>query len=182
MLRRVVLLSLLIAGASAAAAADSSGPRARVTPTASAAAKTAPLTVTVLWDNAMSGKEAGVWMGYLFARMKYVSSHGGQYPHVVGVVAPKYEEEVHARTEAVHIYRDIRSRKPEMAAPYFDDLDRVEAAGFMREYVWKHLRRPEWQAPASALRAADFDAWAGEHIPSHQVETRGRIALQRGGG
>lgn len=136
-----------------------------------------PLTVTVLWDNAMTGKEAGIWMGYLFARMKYVSNHGGQYARVAGVVAPRYEEEVHARTEAVHIYRDIRARKPEMAAPYFDALDKVEAAGFMREYVWQFLRRPEWAAPNSPLRSVEFEHWARDALRDHRVETRGRIAL-----
>jgi hypothetical protein len=141
-----------------------------------------PLTVTVLWDDAMSGKEAGVWMGYLFARMKYVSNNGRQYKNVPGVVQPLYEEEVHARTEAVFIYRDIRSRKPEMAAPYFDELDKVEAAGFMREYVWRYLRSSHWVQPAAPLRDAEFDRWASEHLRTHAVQTRGRIALTRGSG
>jgi hypothetical protein len=141
-----------------------------------------PLTVTVLWDDAMSGKEAGVWMGYLFARMKYVSSNGGQYKNVPGVVQPLYAEEVHARTEAVFIYRDIRSRKPEMATPYFDELDKVEAAGYMREYVWRYLRSPQWVQPTAPLRDAEFDRWASEHLRTHTVQTRGRIALTRGSG
>jgi hypothetical protein len=135
---------------------------------------TEPLTVTVLWDDAMTGKEAGVWMGYLFARMKYVSSNGGRYKNVPGVIQPLYDEEVHARTEAVFIYRDIRSRKPEMAAPYFDELDKVEAAGYMRS--------PQWVQPDAPLRDAEFDRWASEYLRTHAVQTRGRIALTRGSG
>lgn len=135
------------------------------------------LTVSVLWDDAMTNKQAGVWMGYLFARVQYVSDHARDYPNVPGIVQARFEEEVHARGEAVEIYRDIRTRKPEMANEYFDALERVHAAGFMREYVWHYLKQPEWSAPAGTLRASEFQAWSAQHIPNHRAETRGRIKL-----
>jgi hypothetical protein len=153
----------------------------RNAPARPATQKSAPaakqLTVTVLWDDAMSGKEAGVWMGYLFSRMKYVSNHGGKYPRVPGVVTPMYEEEVFARSEAALIYRDIRSRNSSMASPYFEDLVKVEAAGFIREYVWTYLKRPEWTAPSEPLRSAEFERWSRDKLAGHQVQTRGRVAL-----
>ena len=135
------------------------------------------LTVSVLWDDAMTNKQAGVWMGYLFARVQYVSQHAPQYPNSPGIVAPKFDEEVHARSEAVEIYRDIRARKPEMASEYFNALERVHAAGYMREYVWRYLKRPEWTQPAAQLRDQEFERWTREHLPGHQVETRGQIML-----
>ncbi len=135
------------------------------------------MTVSVLWDDAMTNKQAAVWMGYLFARVQYVSRHAPEYPNVPGVVQARFEEEVHARSEAVEIYRDIRARKPDMATEYFDSLERVHAAGFMREYVWRYLKRPEWQRPAGDLRETEFDRWSREHLTNHQAETRGRVAL-----
>jgi len=108
-----------------------------------AASRPGQLTVSVLWDDAMTNQQAGVWMGYLFARVQYVSDHAPEYPNVPGIVQARFAEEVHARSEAVEIYRDLRARKPNMANDYFDELERVYAAGFMSEYVWHYLKHTE---------------------------------------
>lgn len=146
-------------------------------------ARTTPvrqLTITVLWDDAMSTRESGLWIGYLFARMEFVSRNGGRYMRAPGVVTPIFDEEVFARGEAAKIYRELRSQGKGTDSAYFNDLDKVDAAGFMREYVWQYLHRDGWDAPSEALRTREFERWARDNLAGHMTQTRGRIAFQTG--
>lgn len=145
------------------------------------AARTVPaqhLTLTVLWDDAMSSKESGLWIGYLFARMDYIGRNGRDYPQLAGVIAPKFDEEVFARSEASKVYRDMRSRGKGVDSKYFNDLEKVEAAGFMREYAWQYFKRSDWGAAPTSLRMSEFAAWNAVNLSNHQPQTRGRVAFQ----
>jgi hypothetical protein len=138
------------------------------------------LTITVLWDDAMTSRESGLWIGYLFARMEFVSRNGGRYSRVPGVITPIFDEEVFARSEAAKIYRELRSKGRGTDSAYFNDLEKVDSAGFMREYVWQYLRRDTWSVAPEALRNSDFERWARSNLGQHAVETRGRVAFQTG--
>ena len=138
------------------------------------------LTITVLWDDAMSTRESGLWIGYLFARMEFVARNGGRYSRVPGVITPIFDEEVFARGEAAKVYRELRLKGKGTDSPYFNDLEKVDAAGFMREYVSQYLRRDSWAAAPDALRSDEFAHWARSNLTNHAVETRGRVAFQNG--
>lgn len=138
------------------------------------------LTITVLWDDAMTSRESGLWIGYLFARMEFVSRNGGRYNRVPGVITPIFDEEVFARGEAAKMYRELRSKGSGTDSAYFNDLEKVDSAGFMREYVWQYLHRDAWGAAPEALRSSDFERWARSNLGQHAVETRGRVAFQTG--
>lgn len=164
-------------------------PAHRASVSRSAAHRTAPatttrvvreqhLTLTVLWDDAMSSKESGLWIGYLFARMDYIGRNGRDYPQLAGVIAPKFDEEVFARSEASKVYRDMRSRGKGVDSKYFNDLEKVEAAGFMREYAWQYFKRSDWGAAPTSLRMSEFAAWNAANLSNHQPQTRGRVAFQ----
>ncbi len=179
------LCSVSVASASGGKPSAASVHTSRATPTA--LARTAPrppaakqLTITVLWDDAMSTRDSGLWIGYLFARMEFISRNGGRYNRVPGVVNPIFDEEIFARTEAAKVYRELRSKGKGTDSAYFNDLDKVDAAGFMREYVWRYLHRDEWGVAPDALRVSEFDRWAKANLLSHAPETRGRIAFQDG--
>jgi hypothetical protein len=136
------------------------------------------LTISVDWGDAMTTRESGLWIGYLFARMDFISRNGGRYNRVPGPIAPIFDEEVFARGEAAKIYRNLKKQNKAMESPYFNDLEKVDAAGFMPEYVWQHLKRGDWSEKPSSLRNADFERWARQNLtPNHAPETRGRVVF-----
>jgi hypothetical protein len=137
------------------------------------------LTITVDWDDAMSGKESGLWIGYLFARMDFIGRNGGRYTRVPGVVIPIFDEEVFARSEAAKVYRNLKKQNKAMESRYFNELEMVDNAGFMPEYVWQYLKRPEWAAIPNNLRAAEFERWSKKNLGEHHTpETRGRVVFK----
>lgn len=155
-------------------------PRAPNKPAAPAAAR--QLTISVDWGDAMTTRESGLWIGYLFARMDFISRNGGRYHRVPGAIAPLFDEEVYARGEAAKIYRNLKKQNKAMESSYFNDLEKVDAAGFMPEYVWQHLNRSGWSEKPNNLRSADFERWSRQNLaPSHAPETRGRVVFQTGG-
>jgi hypothetical protein len=140
------------------------------------------LTISIDWGDAMTTRESGLWIGYLFARMDFIGRNGGRYTRVPGVILPIYDEEVFARGEAAKIYRNLKQKNKSMESPYFNDLEKVDAAGFMPEYVWRYLKRNEWSTIPANLRAAEFERWSRSNLTAnHTPETRGRVVFQTGG-
>jgi hypothetical protein len=153
-------------------AAPVAAARARARAEAEAAEK-----VAIVWDPATPREESGIWLAYLFARAAYaVSEKGGAAP--VGERDASFEEEVHGRTTAVNMFRALRHTDARVASAYFSDIDRVEAAGFLREYVWTYLRRDSWGAAPPGLDLAAFDAWRATHLKGHVPVTHGRIRFR----
>ena len=178
---RIVSLSLalLIALSSPVNAANSAAAKPKAPAAPKVPAVPRQLTITVLWDDAMSTRESGLWIGYLFARMDFIGRNGGRYQRAPGVIVPIFDEEVFARSEAAKIYRNLKQANKSMESNYFNELEKIDAAGYMPEYVWRYLRRPEWAAPADNLRTADFERWSRGNISaSHAPETKGRVIFQ----
>jgi hypothetical protein len=140
------------------------------------------LTISIDWGDAMTTRESGLWIGYLFARMDFIGRNGGRYHRVPGVIIPIFDEEVFARGEAAKIYRNLKQQNKAMESPYFNDLEKVDAAGFMPEYVWRYLKRNEWSTAPPDLRTAEFDRWSRGNLASnHAPETRGNVVFSTSG-
>jgi hypothetical protein len=155
-------------------------PRVPKAPAAPAAPR--QLTISIDWGDAMTTRESGLWIGYLFARMDFIGRNGGRYHRVPGVIIPIFDEEVFARGEAANIYRNLKQQNKAMESPYFNDLEKVDAAGFMPEYVWRYLKRNEWSTAPPNLRAAEFDRWSRGNLNSkHAPETRGNVVFSTSG-
>ncbi len=155
-------------------------PRRPAVPTAPVAPR--QLTISIDWGDAMTTRESGLWIGYLFARMDFIGRNGGRYHRVPGVIVPIYDEEVFARGEAAKIYRNLKQQNKAMESPYFNDLEKVDAAGFMPEYVWQYHRRSEWRDQPGNLRTAEFDKWSRNNLTGgHRTETHGRVIFQTSG-
>jgi hypothetical protein len=82
------------------------------------------------------------------------------------------------RSIAVNMFRELRRNDARLVSDYFSDIDRVEAAGFLREYVWSYLRRGSWKAPPAGLNLEAFDSWRATHLLNHVPVTHGRIAFR----
>ncbi|MGH8220869.1 MAG: hypothetical protein ACREUT_20230 [Steroidobacteraceae bacterium] len=134
--------------------------------------------VAILWDPATPAAERKLWTVYLYTRAALVASERDAAPLPLGISLPTFEGEVRARRVAVGVFRQLERDDPDFGSRYFDDLDQVEAAGFMREYVWRYLKQPSWSEQPSGLRLRDFDAWRAMHLRYHVPVTYGRIAVR----
>ncbi len=146
--------------------------RARAAAEAAVASK-----VTIMWDPATPVEENRIWLAYLFARAAYaVRENIGEA--AAGERNASFEEEVRGRSVALSTFRDLKRSDAHLASAYFSDIDRVEAAGFLREYVWSYLHHLNWAAPPADLKLAAFNAWRAEHLTDHVPVTHGRIMFR----
>jgi hypothetical protein len=172
---------LAAAGLAAAVVIGAAAPASASRNTARSAAEPAVSTrrpyVAILWDPATPPGERKLWTAYLYTRAAWLASESGDRPPL-GVRAPTFEGEVRARHVAVGLFRQLEAQDPTFGSRYFDDLDRVVAAGFLREYVWRYLKQPSWTPRPAGLHLARFDAWRARHLRYHVPETYGRIAVK----
>ncbi len=133
--------------------------------------------VEMLWDPRTPPRERPLWTAYLYTRAALVAAQSEDVPFAPGEHAASFEEELRARLIAVNLFRQLRRRDRSLESAYFADLDRVEAAGFLREYLWRYLRNPSWSEP-DGLKLAEFDAWRTTHLRQHRPVTHGRIAVR----
>src|SRR5262249_15361551 len=97
------------------------------------------LNVAMVWDPATPEGERDLWTIYLYTRAAEAASESADHALLPGEREASFEEEVRARRMAVNAFR---YRIPQRFSAYFADLDRVEASGFLREYVWRYLHAP----------------------------------------
>ena len=138
-----------------------------------------PTDVALLLDPATPEEERPLWVTYLYARAAHAVQELGEQPPVPGERVASFEEEVRARLVAVNVYRSLRRQNDGPASEYFSDLDRVESAGFLREYVWRYLHQRSWTAEPDGLALEAFDAWRAVHLVDHIAVTHGRIAFRQ---
>jgi hypothetical protein len=141
------------------------------------AAADAAMNVAIVWDPATPEQESRIWLAYLFARAAFAANESSGAP-AVGEREASFNEEVRGRTIAVSMFRELRRNDAQLASEYFSDIERVEAAGFLREYVWSYLHQASWHVLPADLNLAAFDAWRTTHLPDHVAVTHGRIAFR----
>jgi hypothetical protein len=133
--------------------------------------------VTILWDTTTPKAERELWMGYLYTRAAQAAKESDDRTLELGEREASFDEEVRARRVAVNLYRSMVRKDPDFHSPYFTDLERVDGAGFLREYVWHYLRSSSWPPP-QGLSLHAFDDWRATHLPTHRPVTHGRIAIR----
>lgn len=135
------------------------------------------LKVAIQWDPATPEQERRIWLAYLFARAAYAANATSGEP-VAGEREASFEEEVRGRTIAVGTFRELNRNDARVASAYFSDIDRVEAAGFLREYVWVYLHRASWGEPPADIDLRGFDEWRAIHLLNHVPVTHGHITFR----
>jgi len=135
------------------------------------------LNVAILWDPRTPERERELWTVYLFTRAAQAAKESEDHALPAGEREASFEEEVRARRMAVNVFRKLTLQDPPLHSRYFADLDRVETAGFLREYVWRYLHGASWREP-EGLNLAAFDAWRASNLAHHRAVTYGRIALR----
>jgi hypothetical protein len=147
-------------------------------PPAPATAAGPQLGVAILWDPSTPARERKLWTAYLYTRAAQVAQDSEDRPLPVGEPVATFDGEVRARLVAVSLFRQLEQEDPGFTSAYFADLERVQAAGFLREYVWRYLRQPSWTQQPDGLRLTEFDAWRTAHLRGHVPVTHGRIAVR----
>jgi hypothetical protein len=145
---------------------------------AAAVAADSAMHVAILWDPATPEQEGRIWMTYLFARAAYAANQSEGVQPALGEREASFEEELRGRTMAVDAFREMKRHDAQLVSAYFSDIDRVAAAGFLREYVWSYLRRASWRAVPGGLDLRGFNDWRALHLPNHIAVTHGRIAFR----
>jgi hypothetical protein len=136
------------------------------------------VSVEIVWDPATPPPEGRIWMTYLFTRAAFAAREPAKGTGENRESEPTFEEEVRARKMAVSTFRELRHEDGKLASTYFSDVDRVETAGFLREYVWRYLRRDSWNQVPLGLDLTGFDEWRQTELARHVPVTHGSIALK----
>jgi hypothetical protein len=119
---------------------------------------------------------AALWLAYALELVKYSREHPETRPACGGRLLPGFAAELHARRAALVEYRarDAATR----TASYFDDLLRVDDAGFLAEYAWHYLRNERAELmPPTELRMGDFEAWRQRELGGHVVQSGARVRI-----
>jgi hypothetical protein len=93
-----------------------------------------------------------------------------------GPFVPTFEAELYARQAQLTIWRELNESKPQPLS-YMNEMQRVQAAGFLREYIWHYHRQRTWQAQPTELRMDAFLEWQASHLRGHTPQTGAHISF-----
>jgi hypothetical protein len=117
-----------------------------------------------------------LWFVYAQELVKYSREHPHTRPACGGKLSAGYAAELSARRAALEQYR---ARAPEARIdPYFNELLRIEAAGFLDEYHWHYLRNERIDAtPLKELDLGDFEVFRARELAAHVVQSGARVRI-----
>jgi hypothetical protein len=131
-----------------------------------------PAETSVDLDPGTDPAEASLWFVYA-AELLDVSRQTAQaMPACGGALVPVFSTELAARRAAL---RDYRARGDAVRSEYFALLERVDAAGFLDEYVWHYLRA-EPKVP-EGLDLAGFEDFRVRELATHQPRTGAHVRV-----
>lgn len=119
-----------------------------------------------------------LWLIYANARVKFAEAHRTEVFVEGQRVVPSFLDELSARRETVTLYRKMKKEKPTITDFYWDQVDEIDAAGFLDEYVWVFLRRPNWRPDEEPKRLAEFDVYRKISLENHRATTLASVIVQ----
>jgi hypothetical protein len=126
------------------------------------------------------GKPALVWLAYNVCRMGFIVQHRADYPAKgVGAIPASFADECSGRSGALEVYVAQREKKEMEKDEYWEDVKKVEEAGFLSEYVWTFFRRDDWPENDKPKKLEEFKRWQAKEIPNHKPETNGKIEFKK---
>ena len=107
------------------------------------------------------------WVSYSLAVSACQLGNGGDNP----ARASSFGCELSARQVLLETWREKQALDAAVSDSYLDDLDIVDDAGFLPEYVARHFAKRGWELPGD-LNTRTYSDWAHDVIPGHRPETR----------
>src|SRR4051794_34726718 len=89
-------------------------------------------------------KETTLWFFYAGARAKFVGEHCNLYEAQPDPILPLFEEEVAGRWMLGHSCDHNLKQGEQPPSAHLAELLKVFHAGFIAEYVWLFLAKPNW--------------------------------------
>jgi hypothetical protein len=127
-------------------------------------------------DSSEDPAEGALWLVYATELTRYSREHPEIRPPCGGDLVADFAAELSARRAALREYlgRDAASRH----SNYFDALAKVDAAGFLAEYVWHYLHDDKWGGtPPATLQLDAFEAFRMRELADHAVQSGARVRI-----
>jgi hypothetical protein len=120
--------------------------------------------------------DAAMWLAYAVELVDYAREHPEAGPPCGGLLDPPYLLEVAARAAALREYRSRPANGRRSA--YFQVLDKVEAAGFLDEYVWSYLHRDAWgTVPPHEIATGAFEEYRSRELGTHAAQSGAHVRI-----
>jgi hypothetical protein len=157
--------------------ADAIHARDRSALPAPAPSSTANVPASIEMSASGEPADAPLWLAYAMELSRYAVEHPASGPPCGGLFVPSFELEVEARRAALREYRERPASNHRSA--YFDALSRVEAAGWLDEYVWALLHKPGWgKAPDHELAMGAFEEFRARELPGHVAQSGAHVRIR----
>jgi hypothetical protein len=127
-------------------------------------------------DSSDDPTESVVWLAYAVGLANWASQSGALAQAPLGILEPSFEGEMTARRTLLVIWREMLQKAPK-SSTYMDALMRIDAAGYLPEYVWTVHWRGSWKQPPAKLRIAEFYAWQRQELMGHVPRTGSRVRV-----
>jgi hypothetical protein len=136
----------------------------------------APHEASIEMNASGDAADSAMWLAYAVSLVQYAREHPDSGPPCGGKFEPPFEVEVEARRAALREYRarPANGRR----SNYFESLARVEAGGFLDEYVWTYLHSRAWGAsPPHELAIGAFDEFRARELAAHEVQSGAHVRI-----
>jgi hypothetical protein len=131
---------------------------------------------TVDIDANLNPAEASPWLDYAAELTRYSREHPQIRPPCGGNLQPGFAAELAARRVALREY--LAQAPTARTSSYFDVLARVDAAGFLDEYVWYYLRDAHRDVlPPTELAMGAFETYRARELPTHVVQSGAHVRI-----
>jgi hypothetical protein len=134
---------------------------------------TRPAETSFQIDPGTDPAEASLWFAYAAELLSASRVTAHAMPACGGALVPLFDTELAARRAAL---RDYRARAAtDRGSEYFSLLERIDAAGFLDEYVWHYLSKGA-QVP-EGLDLAGFEDFRLRELAMHQPKTGAHVRV-----
>jgi hypothetical protein len=130
---------------------------------------------SVDFDAGQDPADAALWFAYAGELLRASRDIPGAMPPCGGMLIPGYAAELAARRAAL---REYHMRDAQADSAYFSELARIDAAGFLEEYVWYYLRSEVLdKEPPGELDLAGFESFRLRELAAHEAKTGARVRV-----
>lgn len=89
---------------------------------------------------------------------------------------PTFDADLLARKNQIVVWNQIKAKDASVSNTYMSELEKINEAGFLQEYVWEYYKQPGWVEP-SGLRLSQFDVWRQQNLPGLRAETLAHLGI-----
>ncbi len=139
--------------------------------TTSPTKSTATPKPVIYLDANLSNVQAAGWLAYAGSLQQWDDQNNNKNGKEL------FEREVYARETAAIVWSELKQKNSDAIEYDLDTMLKVNDAGFMREYVWYFLKKPDWTIPKE-LKLEEFNKWIEQNIPNYQPTTKGTLTYK----